>query len=204
LSLVLCPLTNMFPISPDNQQPVSTVSRPSEDDISMQVDMDESAVTPHPLQSSQSTLSIPDDIFQGACHVLEFLINPSSSDAMNMTFIHYNVYAALEKDPDLSTRRADEREFGKNVERIGKQRVIDDFRDAAKKKAWGELMRHGTFPPLSFDLDRPNQGLSPEVFLKPETVRSQERFSSATEQGEPWSRRSRLVYVWLTFGRFAS
>jgi hypothetical protein len=136
----------MFPISPDNQQPVSTVSRPSEDDISMQVDMDESAVTPHPLQSSQSTLSIPDDIFQGACHVLEFLINPSSSDAMNMTFIHYNVYAALEKDPDLSTRRADEREFGKNVERIGKQRVIDDFRDAAKKKAWGELMRHGTFP----------------------------------------------------------
>jgi len=140
----------MFPRSPDNQ--------PLEDDAAMQVDLDESVVphrsypsTPmlHTLPSSQSTVSIPDDAFQVACSVLEVLINPSHSDAsieIAMATVRLIVYDVLGKDPALSPRRANEKEFLQNVERIGKQQVINAFKDAAEKEAWGDLMSNGTFP----------------------------------------------------------
>ena len=140
----------MFSRSPDNQ--------PLEDDAAMQVDMDESVVphrsyssTPmlHTLPSSQSTVSIPDDAFEEACSVLGLLINPSRSDeeiGKAMTSVYSIIYGVLGKDPALSPRRANEKEFLQNVERIGKQQVINAFKDAAEKEAWGDLMSNGTFP----------------------------------------------------------
>jgi len=147
-------IANMFSRSPDNQQPAF---QPLEDDAAMQVDTDESVVPhqshtstpmPHTLPSSQSTVSIPDDALKPVYPLLELLINPSHSDediGKSMPFIHCNVYSVLGEDPALSTRRATKEQFLQNVEKKGKKKVIDDFRDAAEKKTWRELISNGTF-----------------------------------------------------------
>ena len=151
----LTQITNMFR---DNQQP--PFQPPAEDDAAMQVDRDESVVphhTSHTLPSSQSIVSIPDDDLEEPCILLRTVINPSRSDediGKSMPVIHSLVYGVLQEDPALSTRRAKKDEFLQNVQRIGGQRVINDFEEAAKKENWRSLISNGTsrFPLTSIVL----------------------------------------------------
>ena len=118
----------------------------------MEVDTDESVVphhTSHTLPSSQSIVSIPDDDLKVPSNFLRIAINPSRSDediANSMPVIHSLVYGVLEDDRALSTRRANKDEFLRNVEKTGKEQVIDDFKEAAKKEDWRSLISNGTFP----------------------------------------------------------
>jgi hypothetical protein len=136
--------------SPDNQQ--TLFQPPAEDDAAMEVDTDESVVphhTSHTLPSSQSIVSIPDDDLEEPSNLLRMAINPSRSDeniGKSMPIIHSLVYGVLQEDPALSTRRAEKDEFLQNVQRIGRQRVINDFKEAAKKEDWRSLISNGTFP----------------------------------------------------------
>jgi hypothetical protein len=140
-----------MPSSPNAQQ----LSQLAEDSF-MQVDEPDShyshpsTPTRHTLPSTKSTLSISDATYEFACDYLEHrILSASSSDqklGQSMNHIWFTVHDALQEDPVLKPKRANQDEFKQNVKQKGQQQFFTFLREMAETKSWDNLLQNGTFP----------------------------------------------------------
>ena len=138
--------------------------------------------------STQSTICISEQTIQGMCEGLEHLIRPGDDDAWIRRFL-VNVFVtvrdALQEDPNLKARLANEDQFKENVKKKDEQQFINLLRDIARKESWRDLLQNGTSF-LYFDLMCSDRVLSPEVFVNSNFVdptQPQWSLSSASEIG---------------------
>ena len=120
------------------------------------------------LPSTRPKVSIPDQDFQEVCRELERNIQPDDNERSiqrSLDVVWVKVYNALEEDQNLSSRRADQKEFKENLKNYGEKRFIDLLREMAKKKNWRDLLEHGTSF-LASDFEPSYHVLSPGVFFK--------------------------------------
>ena len=135
----------------------------------MQVDelVDDYTSPPTPTVT-ESRICISDEVFQEMCEGLERNVKISDDDARirrSMNAVWIIVKDALAKDLSMSTLLANQEEFQQNVKQKGEQQFIDLLRDTAEKNSWRDLLENGTSF-LSFDPERSDHLLSPDVFLK--------------------------------------
>ena len=101
----------------------------------------------HTLTSSESKVSISDDAFKDVCFNLARNIHASDSDEdiqRSMTNVWNTVHDAFREDPHMKPHCATKEEFLQNVARKGEAQVINNFRDAAEKQSWRDLIEDGT------------------------------------------------------------
>jgi len=125
---------------------------PRDDEVPMEVDEPAAAGPTTPkksiLPSTPTRASIPETSFQTLCEVLDDIILPTSEDdriQRHLGTIWYNVHEALSQDETKNTRLADEAQFLKNVNEIGKESFINLLRDMARRQSWRDLLENGTY-----------------------------------------------------------
>ena len=118
--------------------------------------------------TTQSKFCLSDEILQVMCTHLGRIIQPGDDDVyikQSLKYVWNSINNALTKDLSMSTLLANEEEFQQNVKQKGEQQFIDLLRYMAEKNSWRNLLEHGTYF-LSFDPERSDHLLSPDMFLK--------------------------------------
>jgi hypothetical protein len=104
-----------------------------------------------------------------------------------LDFVWVAVRDALQEDPNLKARLANENQFKENVKKKDEQQFINLLRDIAKKESWRDLLQNGTsFLYFELKCSQADRVLSPEVFLNNNFVdptQPQWGLSSASEIG---------------------
>jgi hypothetical protein len=138
--------------------------------------------------STQSTICISEQTIQKMCKYLERYIRTDDDDdwiRQSLVNIFVTVREALQEDPKLKARLANEAQFKENVKKEGEQQFINLLRDIAKKESWRDLLQNGTSF-LYFDLKCSDRVLSPDVFLNSnfaDPAKRKWRLSEASEIG---------------------
>lgn len=146
--------------------------------------------------SNKRLANIPKEAFENAADSLKRNISFKDNNKIlksQLEIVWVIVKGALKKDPKLSERLANEKEFRDNVTRKGENPFIDSLRamaansDTQGSKAWEELFEDGTSFILLFVFKHSDCILCLDVFLKkppaPNVDISHKAVSSSPEGG---------------------
>jgi len=125
---------------------------PRDDEVPMEVDEPAAAGPTTPKKSIPPSTTprvyIPEAAFETLHEVLNDIILPTSKDdriQRHLGTIWLAVHKALSQDETKNTRLADEAQFLKNVNEIGKGSFINLLRDMARRQSWRDLLENGTY-----------------------------------------------------------
>ena len=97
--------------------------------------------------SAQSKICISEQTIQKMCKTLHSIIKPGDDDARILEafrVVFLVVRGALEEDPNLKARLANEDQFNENVKQKDEQQFINLLRDIVTKESWRDLLQNGT------------------------------------------------------------